>query len=191
MLEALEISTATSSVGAVHSREWRGDTRVYGTGFHRSDGACSRYLIPFPRTPGNTTPTGSTRSQRPSCLGASDFIPTEINRSLNPSSDPKPASLSRLIHQTCEAPTKMGTADIRRVPLAPNSKRTDPSGGGSVARRCALGGDLSGDEQWSDGLSNQSSHKITCPKIIIMGKHEPDSQRGWARIYPRSRDSIE
>ena len=62
-------------------------------------------------------------------------------------------ALSILIHLTHGVPSGKGPAAVmHNLLLAPKSERTDLSSGETVARQCAMVGDSSNDEQWSDDL---------------------------------------
>ena len=63
-----------------------------------------------------------------------------------------------LIHGTHGVPTEGGTALTRRPLSVPCFERTKMSGYEGVARQCALVGDSLDDEQWSEDLTNPSSH---------------------------------
>jgi len=57
-----------------------------------------------------------------------------------------------------EASTKRDTIVTRQFPLPPNVEQTGVSSGDSAARQRAPVGDPLNDEQWSDHLSDPSSH---------------------------------
>ena len=73
-----------------------------------------------------------------------------------------------------------GTIVIRRLPSDRKFERSDTSGSDSVFRQRALVGDSPNDKQWGDGLFDPSWHQTTCPKVTVVGKHEPESRQGWA-----------
>jgi len=81
----------------------------------------------------------------------------EVRRCLD--RNPKLARvLSRPSRRILEANTKRGTIATRRFLLPPNIERTGESSGDSGARQRAPVGDPLNDEQWSDHLSDPSSH---------------------------------
>jgi len=128
--------------------------------------------------PGEGTATvEGVRFGRPSDL----TIRTEIGRCL----DHNPISIpSRRI---LEASRKRGTIAICQLPLPPDIERTGASSGDSVARQCTPIGDPVNDEQYSDHLSDPSSHWSTSPEVVVVGRHEPESLRGSGRRYPQCR----
>ena len=65
---------------------------------------------------------------------------------------------STLIHGTHGVPTEGGTTLTRRLLSAPCFERTKMSGDEGIARQRALVGDSLDDEQWSEDLTNPSSH---------------------------------
>jgi len=79
----------------------------------------------------------------------------EIGRSLDHN-----LRLARVLssHQILEASTKRGTIATCWFSLPLNIERTGVSSGNSVACQRAPIGDSLNDEQWSDHLSNPSSH---------------------------------
>ena len=80
-----------------------------------------------------------------------------INRCLD--HDPKLATvLSIPTRRTQEVPTMRGTIATRRFPLPPNIERTGMSSGDGMDRQGAPVGYPLNDEQWSDHLSDPSSH---------------------------------
>ena len=109
----------------------------------------------------------------------------EINRSLDP--NPKfTRALSIPIHRIRGIRTRKGTAAAPRLPLALGLERNDvPGDDGAVFRRVSVG-DSFNDEQRSNNLSSQWSCQTTGPEIAAIGKHKPESQRGWARRDPQS-----
>jgi len=87
--------------------------------------------------------------------------------------------------RTRGVPTKRDVLAIRQFPSVPNVEQTGASSGDGVTRQRAPVGDPLNDEQWSDHLSNPSSHKATGQEMVVMEKHEPEPLRGLGRRYPQ------
>ena len=101
----------------------------------------------------------------------------EIDRTLDPN-----CKLARihfiLIHRNRGVPTRVGTTTTRQIPSLPKFEGTGTSGNDGVPRERALVGDSTDDEERSDNLSSRSLHQATCPKVAVVGNHEPESRQG-------------
>ena len=85
-----------------------------------------------------------------------------------------------LIYRTRGVSTRNSTTPTRQLPSAFRLERTETSGDKTFARQCALVCDSMNDKQWTNDLSNPSSHlySATFLKIAVVGEHEPESEGG-------------
>ena len=116
----------------------------------------------------------------------SDIPQVEIDRSCNPN-----FKLARVlfisIRRTHGVPTRKGVTTSRQLPSIPSYELTQMCGDNRVARQRALIGDSLNDQQGGDNLFGPSPYQTNPPKIAVVEKHRPESQRG--RTWRSSRRS--
>ena len=111
-------------------------------------------------------------------------IPTDIGHTLDPNPT-LPSARLIIAQRTRGVPTMKSATTTQQPPLALRFEQAGASRGDSVARRRTLVGNPLNDEQRSNDLSRSSSCQTTRGRVGVVGKHEPESQRGCARIRSR------